>query len=179
MIRVLIIAILFVLSLSACTKLEDEQVIEDTTEYPDQESWNARMFFTKDEMNRAILDAGYVAKYYERKTTELDSGVKVDFYDEFGVHKSILTSDRGKVFDDKEDMVAIGNVVVVSDNGRKLYTEELHWNNTDQKIVSEVDVLITTETDTLYGDSFISDPDLVDYEITNPRGSFDAKISTE
>ena len=76
-------------------------------------------------------------------------------------------------------MVAIKNVIVISDNGNHLYCEELHWNNSDQKIISHVPVMITTDEDTLYGDSMISDPDLHNYEITNAHGSSQKKISLD
>ncbi|RMF59949.1 MAG: hypothetical protein D6748_05160, partial [Calditrichaeota bacterium] len=56
------------------------------------------------------------------------------------------------------------------DSGIVLETEELHWDNNKQKIISQVPVKITTKTDTLLGDSFISDPDLKNYTIHNARG---------
>jgi hypothetical protein len=93
--------------------------------------------------------------------------------------KSYLTSQEGKVFDQSKDMVAIGGVVVIAKNGTHLYTEELYWKNKDERIVSNVPVMITTEKDTIYGDSFSSDPDLVNYEITNTRGTSKTTISIE
>ena len=77
----------------------------------------------------------------------------------------------GKVDDRKQDMIAYGNVVVVSDSGMILLTDTLRWDNERQKIISEIPVTIISDTDTLYGDTFISDPSLENYEITNSRGS--------
>jgi hypothetical protein len=76
-------------------------------------------------------------------------------------------------------MVATGNVIVKSTNGTTLYTEELNWINNEGKIISNVPVKITTEGDTLYGDTFKSDPDLINYEITNARGTSDKTISID
>jgi len=167
----LILILLFTI-VAGCSDIQDTANTKaQITDYPDQESWNAQMFFTREGRRRAILEAGYIAKYSKKKYTLLKEGVKVDFYDENGEHKSVLTSDEAKVFDDKDDMIATGNVVVVSDNGTRLYSEELIWENKTQKIRSEVPVKITTESDTLYGDTFLSDPDLVDYEITNAHGT--------
>jgi LPS export ABC transporter protein LptC len=165
-----------------CTDFESKDNAEsdiNVEEYPDQESWNATMYFTKDGKKRAILEAGYIAKYSSKKITLLKEGLQVDFFDSEGKHKSKLTSEEGKVFDDKQDMVAIKNVVVISDNGNHLYCEELHWKNNDQKIISNVPVMITTDKDTLYGDSMISDPELHNYEITNAHGSSQKKISLD
>jgi LPS export ABC transporter protein LptC len=94
----------------------------------------------------------------------------VDFYNQDGNHNSVLTSREGVVDNNTHNLTAIGNVIVVSDSGIVLETEELMWDNRKQKIISEVAVKFTTLIDTLIGDSFISDPDLANYEISNARG---------
>lgn len=163
---------------SACSDFnETESSDADATEYPDSESWNAEMSFTKEGMRKAVLHAGYVAKYSKQQITELKDNIRVDFYDDDGNLKSYLTAREGKVFDNTKDMVAIGNVIVISQNGTHLYTEELHWENKSENIRSNVPVKITTKKDTLYGDTFKSDPDLINYEITNTRGTSDNIIS--
>ena len=165
---------------TACTKFDETEEQEyDTTELPDQESWDNNIYFTRDGSRKAVLNAGYIAKHNKKRYTLLESGVRVDFYGEDGNLKSVLTSEEGKVYDERQDMIATGNVVVKSNNGTHLYSEELFWQNREGKIISKVPVMITTATDTLYGDSFRSDPDLVDYEITNTRGTSQKKISID
>jgi LPS export ABC transporter protein LptC len=169
--------VLFLL-ISACTKIEDDTTTGNTgDEYPDQESWNAKMYFTRDGQRQAVLTAGYVAKYNRKHYTLLKDAVRVDFYDSDGNVKSVLTSREGKVLDDSQDMIASGNVELVSNNGTHLYADELLWDNKTEKIRSKVPVKITTRTDTLFGDTFLSDPDLNDYEITNPHGSSQKTIN--
>jgi len=170
----------------SCTEFDEHEEIEkinevevEVEEFPDQESWNAKMHFTKDGKKRAILEAGYIAKYSKKRITLLKEGMQVDFFDSDGNHKSVLNSEEGKVFDGKQDMIAIKNVVVISDNGNHLYCDELHWKNNDQKIISYVPVMITTDKDTLFGDSMISDAELHNYEITNAHGSSQKKISLD
>jgi LPS export ABC transporter protein LptC len=176
-IQLLFLGFLFIF-ITACTEFDTNEESGITPrEYPDQESWDAEMFFTKEGKRTAVLKAGYIAKYTRKKYTLLKDSVKVDFYDEQGKHKSVLTAARGKVFDDREDMVATGNVILVSDNGITLYSEELIWNNKEQKIISNVPVKITTESETMYGDSLRSDPDLINPEIINVHGSSKKKIS--
>ncbi|MEJ2543942.1 MAG: LPS export ABC transporter periplasmic protein LptC, partial [Calditrichaceae bacterium] len=103
-----------------------------------------------------------------------------DFYNNEGKHTSVLTSEGGKVFDNNQDMLAYGNVIVISDSGMTLYTDTLKWDNKKQKIISEVPIMITTEEgDTLYGDSFISDPNLRNREIINPHGKSVKSIDIE
>jgi LPS export ABC transporter protein LptC len=162
-----------------CTDFETDEGQGPVEEYPDQESWGNNIYFQRDGRRLAVLTAGYIAKYFKKKHTLLKEGVKVDFYDEDGELKSVLTSQEGKVFDDRSDMVATGDVIVRSTNGTTLYTEELTWINTEGKIISNVPVKITTEGDTLFGDTFKSDPDLINYEITNARGTSDKTISID
>jgi LPS export ABC transporter protein LptC len=162
-----------------CTEFETEKGEMPTEEYPDQESWGTKIYFQREGRRQAVLTAGYIAKYSKKKHTLLQEGVKVDFYGEEGDLKSVLTSIEGKVFDERSDMVASGNVIVKSTNGTTLYTEELHWINKEGKINSNVPVKITTDGDTLFGDSFNSDPDLINYEITNASGTSDKTISID
>lgn len=180
--RILKLVLIFLVLLTAgCTQFDSNEPSEFTQDesFPDQESWNAEMSFTKNGKRRAVLHAGYVAKYSKKEITVLKEGVKVDFYDDEGQLKSHLTSLEGKVFDKSKDMTATGDVIVVSRTGTHLYSEELFWNNEQERIVSKVPVMITTDEDTLYGDSFSSDPDLINYEITNTRGTSKKTISIE
>jgi LPS export ABC transporter protein LptC len=177
--HIIYLGLLLLLAISGihCTEFEDTDEQPAVTDLPDQESWDNNIFFTRDDKRRAVLTAGYIAKYNSKNYTILKDGVRVDFYNEEGVLRSILTSEEGKVYDDKQDMYANGHVVVRSENGTTLFTDELFWNNNEQKIISKVPVKITTLSDTLYGDTFRSDPDLVDYEITNAHGTSDHSIS--
>ncbi len=167
----LIIPLTFMISFSCMPDREAETNIKSTIEYPDQESWQATIRITKDGDTVGLLKAGHVQKFSKKNITLLGDGLTVDFFDNQGNHTSVLNSKGGKIFDDKQNMTAHGNVSVVSDSGLILLTDTLHWNNKEQKIYSNISVkLISNEADTLYGDSFISGPDLVNYEIVNPRG---------
>jgi len=177
--RFLSILIILVLS-SSCSQEEKKPLTVDGKEYPDQESWDAVILITKDGSTVGHLKAGHIQKFTRKKTTYLDEKLLVDFYNEKGRHTSVLTSEGGKVHDVKQDLTAYGNVVVVSDSGLTLFTDTLKWNNKEQKIYSEIPVKFASEDgDTLYGDSFKSDPDLVNYEIENPRGKSKKSLSIE
>ncbi len=178
--RKLIIIFCIIIFAASCSLEEKKTVTADGKEYPDQESWNAVILITNNGRTVGHLKAGHVQKFTRKKVTYLDEKLQVDFYNEQGRHTSVLTSEAGKVFDAKQDMEAYGNVVVVSDSGLTLFTDTLKWNNKEQKIYSEIPVKFASEeNDTLYGDSFKSDPDLVNYEIENPRGKSKKTLSIE
>jgi LPS export ABC transporter protein LptC len=167
-----ILTIFIVILMFGCITEDKESSVPNTAEeYPDQESWDATILITKEAHTIGHLKAGKIEKYSKRNITLLKENIKIDFYNNEGQHTSVLTSEGGKVFDYNQDMVAYGNVVVVSDSGMTLYTDTLKWDNKRQKIVSDVPIMITTEEgDTLYGDSFVSDPNLRNREIINPSG---------
>lgn len=152
---------------------------QTTQDYPDQETWNATSSLTRAGKKVGIIKAGVIKKYRKKSVTLLSDSIRVDFFDKEGRHTSVLTSLGGEVFDVKQDMVAYGNVVVVSDSGITLHTDTLYWDNKRQKVISKIPVVFTTLTDTLYGDSFESDPDLTNYQITNPRGKSGTKLGLE
>ncbi len=170
----------FALSVSCSSEREDETAVTDSGTYPDQESWKAVMRVTKDGRTTGLINAGHIQKFSVKKITLMEDSLKVDFFDAEGNHTSVLTSQGGKILDDRQDMTAYGNVIVVSDSGLTLFTDTLRWNNKDQKIYSDIPVkFISDEGDTLYGNSFKSDPGLVNYEIENPHGKSSKIISLE
>ena len=175
--------IFFILSLILilhCSEEKNKSLPADNNLYPDQESWQATILITKDGKTVGYLKAGHVQKFSRKQLTLLDEQIQVDFFNEKGQHTSVLTADGGKVYDVKQDMIAYGRVVVVSDSGLTLFTDTLKWDNKDQKIYSDIPVIFTTQDkDTLYGDSFKSDPDLVNYEIVNPRGKSKKTLTLE
>lgn len=158
--------------LSSCGSEEDgaPRLTKQTVPAPDQESWKSQVVITDNGRRVAEIWAGYIAVFNRENRTVLKDSIHVDFYNSLGKHKSVLTADEGIVSNTTNDLLARGHVVVTSDSGVVLKTTELTWKHQIQKIISNVPVVFTTATDTLMGDSFISDADLRNYEIKNARG---------
>ena len=67
-------------------------------------------------------------------------------------------------------MIAMGNVVAISDSGITLYTDTLIWNSKDEKMFTNDSIkIITTEWDTLFGIGFESDSNLKNWKILKPH----------
>lgn len=137
---------------------------------PNQESWNSTITFTDSGRVTGILRAGHIAAFSEKKITQLDSNVTVDFYDDKQQHASILTSKRGFVNDITRDFEAHENVVVVSDSGTTLRTQELYWSNATQKIHTPAYVEITSPSEQIQGHGLESDRSLKHYIIFKVTG---------
>ncbi len=111
-------------------------------------------------------------------TAILDEKVDSDLYSTEERHMSNLKSEMAYVYGDtkKDSMLAIGNVVVVSDSGVTLFTDSLMWNSTDSLITTDDTVMLITENnDTLNGIGFQSNADLTHWKIHQTWGVTDRK----
>jgi LPS export ABC transporter protein LptC len=168
--KYMLVLFLFVLLLPSCGEKKVKPSINtslDVKELPSQESWNSTIFFTDSGKTKAVLKAGHLRVFSEAKETLLDSNITVDFYNEQGKISTRLTAERGKVNDATEDLYALDSVVVVSDSGTTLKTDELMWRNKDKKITSDEFVTILSPKEKIQGFGFESDQNLRNYVIYN------------
>jgi LPS export ABC transporter protein LptC len=139
-------------------------------DFPSQESWNTTITFTDSGRVTGILRAGHIAMFGNKKITMLDSSVIVDFFDDQQNHTSILTARRGMVNDISHDFEVHEDVVVRSDSGTVLRTEDLYWANASQKVHTPSYVEITSPTEQIQGHGFESDKSLKHYTIFKVTG---------
>lgn len=165
-----VVILIVVLLISSCgenkvkPKINTEIRVE---EMPSQESWNSKIVFSDSGKIKAVLETGHLRVYEESKETLLDDGVKVDFYSDEEVKTTTLTSVKGRVEDNTQNLFAIDSVVAVNDSGVTITTDELMWRNKDKKIVSDKFVTITTPVEKIQGYGFESDQGLQNYIIWN------------
>ena len=96
-----------------------------------------------------------------------------DFFNEDEIYTSNLKSEIAEIDESKDFLIAMGNVVVVSDSGVTLFTDTLSWDNVEEKVFTDDRVIfITEQNDTLYGIGFKSDIELNNWEIMQPTGVF-------
>jgi len=91
-------------------------------------------------------------------------GVRMDFFDEKGVRSSSLTAREGEILQQKRDMTARGDVVLLTAQGWRMSTDELHYLNGQNLIVSDKLVRVERGGDVLEGLGFQSDPELRHFE---------------
>ena len=107
----------------------------------------------------------------EEENAILVGNVISNFFDEGGAHISTLHSDSAVIENFSNNLSAFGNVIVVSDSGYTLFSNQIYWNN-QYKLVTSNDSVIFTNTyqDTMYGVGFESDIDLTRSKIFKPYG---------
>ncbi len=135
-------------------------------EIPSNESWNSKITFTNDGLIKAVLFADHLKMFEKQRITLLD-GIKINFYDSSQKATTTLTALRGKVDDVTQNMYAMDSVVARNDSGVVLNTSQLMWRNSDQKIVTDKFVRITSPKEIIEGYGLESDQRLSNYTIFN------------
>ena len=102
-------------------------------------------------------------RYSGREDVELDR-VHMDFYRQ-GEHFSVLLADSGRVNPRTRAVHVWGHVDITTDDGRRLQTEDLHFDNESGRITNEVFNRFTRHEDVLTGIGLDATPDLEYVEI--------------
>ncbi len=164
---------IFCLFIFACNNTELNKIGETRDGLPDAESWNATITLTNKGSKRDVIKSGHLQKYQQRQYILLDQKVDADFFNEEEIYTSNLKSEIAEIDESKDFLIAMGNVVVVSDSGVSLFTDTLSWDNVEEKVFTDDRVVfITEQNDTLYGIGFKSDIELNNWEIMQPTGVF-------
>ena len=165
------------LALAGCEEKVRPSVLNgvSSAQLPSQESWKSTITFSDSGIVKAIVNAGHIYAFDNSRITYMDSGVVIDFFDEFGKHTTVLTSRSGSVDEGTNNLEAIGNVIVTSDSGTVVKTEKMFWDNAKQLIHSPEFVHITSPTEDLQGTGFESDHNLRNYRIFKVTGTAERK----
>jgi len=75
----------------------------------------------------------------------------IRFFDDFGNLQTTLTAEFGEFYQESRDMLAYGNVVVVSIDGDVLETDSLRYVTAVDKILSDSKVKLTRGNDIITG----------------------------
>lgn len=172
-IPIYIISILFICSCEQ-SKVVPKQ-LKDTINIetaPDQVSWDNEVLFIDSSYTKAKLKAKKAMIFQKRMQTILEGGLYSEFYSRYTKKRiSYLTADKAEIDDRTKNMLASGNVVVVSDSSKtKVETQLLHWNNKTQMFYSSEFVKVTSPKEIIQGYGFESDQDLVNYKIFRVSG---------
>ncbi len=106
---------------------------------------------------------------------EFPAGIKVDFYGPSRRVQSELTSKYAIRYEAKKQIVIRDSVVWKSKEPEILETEELIWDERDEKVFSKRFVKITTPEDVFYGYGFEADQEFKKWKILAPMGEMQLK----
>lgn len=164
--------LLLVPSLSGCreetngnpaTQPETEEAKSAADLLPIQQFFDYRLVETNAGVRNWVLDSDLMNKYSGQRDVELIT-VHIDFY-KGGAQFSTLTADSGLANLQTNNIFTWGNVVVVTEDGRKLETEELYFDNETELIYNDVFDRFTRDGDVIEGIGLEATPDLEYIEI--------------
>ena len=103
----------------------------------------------------------------------------VYFYNDSALVQSTLKAEYAEINDGKKLMTAKENVILTNRTGKKLESEELIWDEKNNKIYTDKKVKITTGKEVIEGEGFVSNPDFTEYSISKIHGTFNFETPNE
>lgn len=122
---------------------------------------------------RARVEGPKLVKYTGRpedEREEFTEGVMVTFYDSDGQVTSILEADFGIRRARQKEVRGIGNVILTNNTGEILETEELIWEEDNERVYTHKFVMITTSEEKIWGMGLESNQDFTRRQIKTPQG---------
>jgi LPS export ABC transporter protein LptC len=167
------------LAAAACTSKKQPPVASHSplADSADQVMYNARYRLTNGGVSRAWMHADTL--YFFDDNTRLESeNPDITFFTVTGEKDAVLTARHGTSNTRSNNMIARKNVVVVSEDGRRLTTAELMYNQQRNEISSDSAFVLTEPNRRLEGVGFRSDPNMKNIQILSGAKGIARGIST-
>ena len=180
MIRRLFLAAGLIVAASACTSKKQPPVAAHSSlaDSADQIMYGRSFVLTDQGLERAklLFDTAF---FFEDNTRIEFFKVDMTFFTVTGAKDAVLTSDRGTYNSRTSAMIARKNVVVVSEDGRRLTTPELLYSQQLNQISSDSAFVLTEPNRRLEGVGFRSDPDMKNIRILKGASGVVKGLSTQ
>ncbi len=178
--RLALAALLVAVTSSACTSKKEPPVATHSSlaDSADQIMYGRNFILTNDGLQRAklVFDTAF---FFDDNTRIEFFKVNMTFYTVTGAKDAVLTSERGTYNSRTNAMIARKNVVVVTEDGRRLTTPELLYSQQINQISSDSAFVLTEPNRTLAGIGFRSDPDMKNIRILKGATGVVRGLSTE
>lgn len=117
------------------------------------------ILYSDSSMVKVRIQGPTMLTYLERsdQRQEFPDGVRVEFFGPDGNISSVLTAKYGVRVDNKNQIIVRDSVVWQSVEQEKLETEELIWDERDEKVYTQKFVVITRPDEIITGHGFESD----------------------
>lgn len=130
---------------------------------------NVREVVSTAGIRRGIVRGDTAYLYEDSGTTEV-VGVHVTMFDERGAETGSLTAEHGELGANRETMMASGNVVVITADGRRIETEEIHYHPQEDRVWSDVATTLHQGNSTIDGTGFTADAGFQRVRVHDPTG---------
>lgn len=175
-----VFAVFVLLHVVSCSNDIDKiQLLAEPEHLPLEKGKNITIIYTDSGWMKAKVVAPALQRFATatRNETELPEGVSVTFFNRNQQPESFISARYALRYDREHKMVAKKDVVLVNIKGDTLRTEELFWDETEQKIYSNQSVRITTPDEIILGKGFESNLDFSKYRIKEISGIISMKTA--
>jgi len=175
---VLMIALLAAVG-GACSSKKEPPVAAHSplADSADQVMYGLKYNLTNGGIARALLRSDTAYFFDDNTRIELEK-VNTTFFTVTGAKDAVLTSQRGTYNSRTSNMIARKDVVVVTEDGRRLTTQELLYNQGKNEISSDSAFVMTEPNRRLEGVGFRSDPNMKNIQILKGASGFVRGVST-
>ncbi len=137
-----------------------------------QQSDTLTMVFTKNGVKEYRFWTPLMERYEFARDPymEFRRGINIITFDSLGADNSKLRADYAIFYEKRELWETRGNVVGESADGRKLFTQQLFWDQKTDKVYSNVDCRIVDGDDEFVGEGFESDSEFNDWLFRESEG---------
>lgn len=145
----------------------------------DQIIFGGRIFLTDQGVSKGVLLADTVLTYDDGTRMELRR-INVTFYTSQGIKDGLLTAKAGTYNSRLSRLDARGDVVVVRDDGKRLTSPQLVYDQVRNQIFTDSAFVLNEPSRTFTGLGFESDPQLTRFRcLRNCKGLAPVKIPTK
>ena len=177
--RLLVVVLLLAIGAACDSKTQPPAAsMSPLADSADQVIWGAKVNITNGGIARALLHADTAYTFDDNTRYELEN-VNTTFFTTTGAKDAVLTSRRGTYNNRTSNMVARKNVLVVSEDGRRLTTQELIYNPQRNEISSDSAFVMTEPNRRLEGIGFRSDPNMSNIQILKGASGFAKGVTTQ
>ncbi len=174
-----------VFTAAACSKAKGKTQVKTKAtktvipDSADQIIFGGRIFLTDQGVSKGVLLADTVLTYDDGTRMELRR-VNVTFYTSTGMKDGVLTAKAGTYNSRLSRLDARGDVVVVRDDGKRLSSPQLVYDQVRNQIFTDSAFVLNEPARTFTGLGFESDPQLTKFRcIRNCKGLAPVKIPTK
>ena len=177
--RPVVLTLLCLAVASACDSKKQPPIASHSplADSADQVMYGAWFNLTDEGIARARMQGDTLYFFDDNTRIEIENPF-VTFYASNGAKDGVLTARHGTSNTRTSNMIARRNVVVVSEDGRRLTTPELIYNQQKNEISSDSAFVLTEPDRKLEGVGFRSDPNMKNIQILSSARGFARGVST-
>lgn len=133
---------------------------------------DVRLLYSDSAIVKVQVEGAKMVRYLDKEDPrdEFPDGIEVSFLNSNQKVNSTLTSKFAVRYEGKKEITVRDSVVWISKQGEKLETEELIWNEENQKVHSNRYVRITNDEEVIYGYGFEANQDFTEWRIQQIEG---------